>query len=154
MSWGDTSILWASAKKPILTLAIKNIGGVSVHVHSIDIVAADVQANKMRVSFFPKDYVIFPNDELLVPVGEIETLSKLVDENYDSSLFTYTASTDPNATCKSYKIDAAQSFTNCSGNTKGFVVAINFTDIFGDRYRLNNLAYIHKEKWITSQNAE
>lgn len=145
----DSLVRWGGISVPIFTIRVKNAGSTSVQIRSIDVLAS-YGVHNGHVDFFPKQFVIYPGDEILVPVAAFATLAKLVDAKYDEKEYTYTVSSNSSSVCKSDAEQDVDVLYSCTGQSFAFGVSVQFMDIFGDGYRSNTVAFVRKQKWETS----
>ncbi|MBI5936891.1 MAG: hypothetical protein HY850_03495 [Betaproteobacteria bacterium] len=147
IEWGGISVNWNHGKL-LFTTSLKNMGHSTVHIRSIDIVARQGNPKNFALPFFPHDLVIYPSEQVLVPVGDVENLSKFIDTNFDNTKYVYTISMEANET-QPLRLGTQNEIIRCDGRTIGFGLSVVFDDVFGDQYRLNRPAFVHKNQCIT-----
>jgi hypothetical protein len=123
-----------------------------VMVKSHEIIKAQKVNLQPTVSFFPENYVIYPGEELMVPIADLQVLARTVDPNYVNQK--YKASLHSVETCNINPDEPIESRSNeiietryCESLELGFAISTVFIDIFGDEYRHNEVASLGKEIW-------
>ena len=132
----STRLYWGASPEKLLSVRLKNTGPVTVRIDAIKVLHSSINEAAAWPDSVKVPFIIFPNESVIVPIANIGVMAKGIHNEYSTADHYYDVRTDDASLC-----DALQHTGTCSQNSSGFGVGVKYTDIFGDRYQFNKLAY-------------
>lgn len=132
----STSLYWGDSPEKLLSVRLKNTGPVTVRIDAIKVLHASVNEASTWPDAVKVPFMIFPNESVIVPIAKIGVMAKGIHNEYSIADHYYDVRADAASLC-----DTLQYTGTCNQNSSGFGVGVKYTDIFGDRYQFNKLAY-------------
>lgn len=138
-----TAWRWGDFRDDVVSVLVKNVGDVSVQVHSVEVLKQASERPLTLTPDFPKKYVIFPGDEVWVPVSNFDSLAGFLGFTYSPEDSLFLVSDTNGDGCKF--VDEVRG--KCEHSARGFGISISFTDIFNWKNQYSKVFFLRQEKW-------
>lgn len=132
----STKLYWGESPEKLLSVRLKNTGPVTVRIDAIKVLHASVNEASAWPDAVKVPFMIFPNESVIVPIAKLGVMAKGIHNEYSDADHYYDVRADAASLCDTLKYTGT-----CNQNSSGFGVGVRYTDIFGDSYQFNKLAY-------------
>ena len=132
----STKLYWGDSPEKLLSVRLKNTGPVTVRIDAIKVLHASINEAAAWSDTVRIPFIIFPNESVIVPIAKIGVIAKGIHNEYRTDDHYYDVQSDTASLCDTLEYTGV-----CNQSSSGFGLGIEYTDIFGDKYQFNKLAY-------------